>query len=177
MIPTRHHRRLCPPDPPPVRLRRSFPWRVRVLACAVQSLVARDVPAGVYQGGKCSIEMNAVISPLCLITAILSCLPKADGVSITGDLPLLSLARKIVIQPRHLLQISARGESELEFTSISSSLTGLKVHLSSPLPSLFPSSHLTRCQGNHPQCQRWWCRSHCLRVRHPTPNFTTTLWL
>ena len=34
-----------------------------------------------YQGGKCSIEMNAV-----------------DGVSVTGDLPLLSLARKIVIQ-------------------------------------------------------------------------------
>jgi hypothetical protein len=52
---------------------------------------------------------------------------QVDGVSITGDLPLLSLGKKIVVQPRQLLHIAARGGSELEFTSIASTLTGLKV--------------------------------------------------
>jgi hypothetical protein len=80
----------------------------------------------VYHGGKCSIEINAVQLPRRCNLFLLQ-LPQIDGVSITGDLPLLSLGRKIVVQPRHLLHISARGGSELEFTSIASTLTGLKV--------------------------------------------------
>jgi hypothetical protein len=63
-------------------------------------------------------------------------------VSIAGDLPLLSLGRKIVVQPRQLLHIAARGGSELEFTSIASTLTGLKV---SALRNIIcHTSHVTR---------------------------------
>jgi hypothetical protein len=67
---------------------------------------------------------------------------QVDGISITGDLPLLSLGRKIVLQPRHLLQITARGGSELEFTSIASTLTGLKVITS--VRTLCHASHVSQ---------------------------------
>jgi hypothetical protein len=85
---------------------------------------------------RCVTNSKPSLQPLILH------LDQADGISITGDLPLLSLGRKIVLQPRHLLQITARGGSELEFTSIASTLTGLKVIAS--VRALCHASHVSQ---------------------------------
>jgi hypothetical protein len=130
--------------------------------------------SGVYQGGKCSIEMNAVRLPPPLPLHVL--LPvtrfQVDGVWVTGDLPLLSLGRKIVIQPRHLLHIAARGGSELEFTSIASTLTGLKV-MTRSVTRLTSHVSVARLAGKHSHHQRRRCCRYRLRVRHPAPNYAT----